>query len=170
LLQPSIKSSLSGTNIARIVFLVVVVVGAVAYYELLPKPPPPDFTVTGFSGFDVETSSASPSFVQTLRINSASGFSGTVTLSLGGITYPSGTTGTPPSLTIQLSSTTVTVPSGSYASVDINWWANSATWDSYLSSTTSAPGWSLTLTATGGGNTHTYTATGGRIVNMITNN
>jgi hypothetical protein len=169
MLEPPIKSSLSGTNVARIVFVVFVVVIALVYFYpmIMPKQAAADFTVTGFSGFDVETISTSPSFTQNLRVNSANGFSGTVTLSLGTITFA--TTGLP-SLTYQLSTTTVTVPSGGYATVDIVWWANSATWDSYLSATVSSPSWSLTLTATGGGMTHTYTATGGRIVNLILNN
>jgi hypothetical protein len=163
------KSSLSGTNVARIVFVVFVVAMVALYMNALPKPPPADFNVTGFSGFDMETATVSPSSVQSLRVNSVGGFTGPVTLSLGTITFASGYTG-PTTVTITLSATTVTVPSSGYGSADITYWVNAAVWDSYLEESNSAPSWSLTLTATGGGITHDYTITSGRITNMIESN
>jgi hypothetical protein len=170
MLEPSMKSSLSGANVARIVVVVFfVVVCLVYFYPMLSPAAAPDFAVTGFSGTDIETISQSPSYVQPLMVTSKNGFSGTVTLSLGTMTFASGYTGPSASqMTIRLSSTTVTVASGGSTSVSITYWANSAIWDTYA--TPNSPGYTLTLTATSGSITHTYTATGGRIVNMQPNN
>jgi hypothetical protein len=168
MLEPSIKSSLSGTNIARTVFVVILIAVIALYWNALPKPPAADFSVTGFLGADVRVSDTSPSLVQSLRVTSIGGFTGTVTLSMGTIVWPSsgytGPTG-PTAVTITFSSTTVTVPSGSYVSVNVTYWASTAMWSSYFSTTGAAfPTWSLTLSATSGTTTHTYTATTFRVI------
>jgi len=115
----------------------------------------------GFSGFDLETGAP---MVKELRITSVSGFSDSVTLSLGTLTWPSGHTG-PTTITHQFSSTTVTVPSNTYVAVTLTWTADPATWDAWEASSGQSPSFTVTLTVTGGGQTKTVDATI-RVVNM----
>jgi hypothetical protein len=98
-----------------------------------------------------------------LRVTSVSGFTSTVTLSLGTLGWPSGYTG-PTTITTQFSSTTVTVPANSYVAVTLSWTATPTTWDTYLGQG-NAPSFTVTLTVTGGGITKTADATV-RVVNF----
>jgi hypothetical protein len=152
------KSSLSGTNVARTVFVVFIVAVVALYMNALPKPPPADFSITGYSSFDLETGDP---VVKEVRITSVSGFTGTVTVSLGTPTWVNTPISGQPDIseiTYTLSATTVTVPSGSYATMTITLTASPSTWDTFLNAG-NAPSFTLELTATGGGNTHTATAT-----------
>lgn len=156
------KSSLSGTNVARIVFVVFIVAVVALYMNALPKPPPADFSITGFAGFDLETGDPT---VKEIRINSVSGFSGTVTVSLGTMTWASDYTG-PTEIDVEVSSNTVTVPSGSYGTVTISWTASPSTWDAWMEAEGESPSFDVELTATDGGNTHTASASV-RVVDFV---
>jgi len=116
-MSKSAKNNLSTLWVARIIFIVIIAVGAVWYYISLPKPPAADFSLLVPTAFDLETADPGGPTVKEIRIESKGGFSSLVTLSLGAL--PSGVTAT-------LSSASVTPPPNGVATVTISFSASVA--------------------------------------------